>query len=56
MGISMIKKKNTKSKTRKAAGLLTLIIFIVVIVSTIGGNHKLNVDGEKVAENILFKH
>ena len=36
-----------------ANGLFTLIIFIA---SSFRGDHKLNVDGGKVTENILVKH
>ncbi len=39
-----------KRKIKIAAGLFTLI------VSSFGGEHNLNIDVEKVTENILVKH
>jgi len=53
MDLPIIKNFIAKSKIIITDGLFTLIIFIV---SSFGGDYKLNVDGEKVTENILVNH
>jgi len=48
MDIPITKKKITKSKIISAVGLLTLIVCIVLIVSSLGGDSKLNIDAERI--------
>ena len=48
MDIPVRKKKITKSKIIIAAWLLTLLLFIVFLVSSFGGKSKLNIDSEKI--------